>query len=73
MRNWILAAWVVVLLLLPVKVRCGSPRAACAIPPVPEETAPRYYYEYQPLGVTWLEILTRSNLPFYYSSGIESG
>lgn len=74
MKYWMIAAVVgVALLLVPVKVRCGSPSAACAMPPAPGGTAPRYYYEYEPLGVMWLEWLTQSNLPFYYSSGIEDG
>jgi hypothetical protein len=74
MKYWLMAAVAgVALLLLPVKVRCGAPNATCAMPPGSGGNAPRYYYEYEPLGVMALEWLTRSNLPFYYYSGVENG
>lgn len=73
MKPWTIGAIAgIALLLLPVKVRCGSPEAACAMPPAPGGTSPRYYYEYEPLGVVGLEILTRSNLPFFYTSSTET-
>ncbi|MBM0745697.1 hypothetical protein JOY44_30235 (plasmid) [Phormidium sp. CLA17] len=74
MKYWILGAVAGIgLLLVPVKVPCGSPGATCAMPPLPGGTTPRYYYEYEPLGVLWLELLTQANLPFYYASGTENG
>lgn len=74
MKYWILGTVAgIALLLVPVKVRCGSPGAACAMPPLPGGTAPRYDYEYEPLGVLWLELLTQANLPLYDASGTENG
>jgi hypothetical protein len=60
------------ILLIPVKVTCGSPDAACAQPPLPGTNSKvRYYYEYEPLGVMLVELVIRTNLPFYYFSGTE--
>lgn len=74
MKHWIISAVAgIALLLVPVKVRCGSPGAACAMPPLPGGTAPRYYYEYEPLGIMGLELLIQANLPFFYASGTENG
>lgn len=64
--------FIILALFVPVRVRCGAPGAACAMPPTLGGTAPRYYYEYEPLSVMLIELVTRSNLPFYYSSGIET-
>jgi hypothetical protein len=38
MKRWILSVLGVLLLLTPVKVRCGSPDAACAMPPAAGKT-----------------------------------
>ena len=73
MKHWMVGLFIVLALLVPIKVRCGAPGAACAMPPTPGGTAPRYYYEYEPLSVMLLESVTRANLPFYYSSGTETG
>ncbi len=60
------------ILLIPVKVTCGSPDANCAQPPLPGTNSQvRYYYEYEPLGVMLVELVIRQNLPFYYFSGTE--
>ena len=73
MKHWMIGVFIVLVLLVPVKVRCGTPGAACAMPPTAGGTAPRYYYEYEPLGVMLIESVTRSKLPVYYSSGIQTG
>ncbi|AKG21188.1 hypothetical protein [Calothrix sp. 336/3] len=72
MKPWILGGLGIGILLIPVKVTCGSPGAACAQPPIPgSNSQARYYYEYEPLAVMLLESVIQINLPFYYFSGIE--
>ncbi len=63
---------VVVLLLavlaIPVKQRCGAPGYSCTST-LDEQGNVHYYYEVEPLGVYLAEILTGTNIRFYYTSG----
>lgn len=55
-------------LAIPVKQRCGAPGYSCATAVDPNGNV-HYYYEVEPLGVYLAEIVTGSNITFYYSSG----
>jgi hypothetical protein len=63
---------VVVLLIaalaLPVKQRCGAPGYSCATA-LDAQGYVHYYYEVEPLGVYLAEIITGSNIRFFYKSG----
>lgn len=70
--KWIIAAIVLcVVVLYPVKVRCGIPGASCAMPPQNKGEFARWHYEVEPLGLAVLESIIRVNLPIYYSQGID--
>ena len=61
-------ALVIAVLATPIKQRCGAPGLSCAT----AEDAHRnvlYYYEVEPLAVYLGEIITGSNIRFYYTSG----
>jgi hypothetical protein len=58
----------VAVLAIPVKQRCGAPGYSCASA-LDEQGNVHYYYEVEPLGVYLAEILTGSNIRFYYTSG----
>ncbi len=60
-----------VVFLYPVKVRCGTPGASCAMPPKNKSEFARWYYEIEPLGLAVIEGVIRVNMPIYYSQGIE--
>jgi hypothetical protein len=55
-------------LAIPVKQRCGAPGYSCATALDPQGNV-HYYYEVEPLGVYLAEIITGSNVRFYYTSG----
>jgi hypothetical protein len=55
-------------LAIPVKQRCGAPGYSCTSA-LDEQGNVHYYYEVEPLGVYLAEILTRTNIRFYYTSG----
>jgi hypothetical protein len=55
-------------LAIPVKQRCGAPGYSCTST-LDEQGNVHYYYEVEPLGVYLAEILTGSNIRFYYTSG----
>ena len=57
----------VVLFLLPVKTQCGQIFSGCAYPGPDNEYYT--YYEVEPLGVTFIETLTSTNLRIYYWRG----
>jgi hypothetical protein len=57
-------------LAVPVKQRCGAPGYSCATA-VDTSGNVHYYYEVEPLGVFLAEIITGSNIRFYYTSGDE--
>ena len=63
---------VVVLLIaglaVPVKQRCGAPGYSCATA-LDARGYVHYYYEVEPLGVYLAEIITGSNIRFFYKSG----
>jgi hypothetical protein len=63
---------VVVLLIaalaVPVKQRCGAPGYSCATA-LDARGYVHYYYEVEPLGVYLAEIITGSNIRFFYNSG----
>jgi hypothetical protein len=61
---------VIAVLALPTKQRCGAPDYTCATAPDAQGNV-HYYYEVEPLGVYLLEIITGSNVRFYYRSGEE--
>ncbi len=60
-----------VVVLYPVRIRCGAPGASCAMPPRNKSEFARWYYEIEPLGLAVIEGVIRVNLPIYYSQGIE--
>lgn len=55
-------------LAIPIKARCGAPGYSCATA-VDAQGNVHYYYEVEPLGVYLIEIITGSNIRFYYQSG----
>lgn len=55
-------------LAIPIKQRCGAPGLSCATA-VDRQGNVHYYYEVEPLGVYFAEILTGSNITIYYDSG----
>jgi hypothetical protein len=55
-------------LAIPIKQRCGAPGYSCTSA-LDEQGNVHYYYEVEPLGVYLAEILTGSNIRFYYTSG----
>jgi hypothetical protein len=59
---------VIAALAIPIKVRCGAPGYSCATA-VDTQGNVHYYYEVEPLGVYLVEIITGSNIRFYYQSG----
>ncbi len=61
---------VLAVLAIPVKQRCGAPGYSCATA-VDAQGNVHYYYEVEPLGVYLAEIITGSNIRFYYKSGEE--
>ena len=64
----IVVVLVIVTLALPVKQRCGAPGYTCAAALDPQGYV-HYYYEVEPLGVYLAEIITGSNIRFFYKSG----
>lgn len=74
MRRLIITLALIVTLMFviwPVRVTCGAPGATCAIPPT-DQSGSLVYYEIEPLGVMLIEMVTRSNIPIYYTAGIDS-
>ena len=65
----IAALLVIAVLAIPVKQRCGAPGLSCASALDPQGNIYYYYYEVEPLGVYLAEIITGSNIRFYYTSG----
>ena len=59
---------VIAALALPVKQRCGAPGYSCATS-LDARGYVHYYYEVEPLGVYLAEIITGSNISFFYKSG----
>jgi hypothetical protein len=55
----------------PVRVTCGTPEATCRTAPDAQGVS-FVYYEIEPLGVMLIEQVTRSNIPIYYTAGIDS-
>jgi hypothetical protein len=62
---------VIAVLAVPVRVRCGAPGYSCATALDAQGNIHYYYYEIEPLGVYLLEIITGSNIRFFYRSGEE--
>lgn len=58
----------VAVLAIPVKQRCGAPDLACATAVDPAGNV-HYYYEVEPLGVYLAEVVTGSNIRWFYASG----
>ena len=58
-------------LAIPVKQRCGAPGYSCASALDTQGNVHYYYYYYEvePFGVYLAEIITGSNIRFYYTSG----
>jgi hypothetical protein len=56
-------------LAIPVKQRCGAPGYSCASALDTRGNVHYYYYEVEPFGVYLAEIITGSNIRFYYASG----
>ncbi|WP_420914725.1 hypothetical protein [Mycobacterium paraense] len=55
---------------IPVKQRCGAPGLSCASAVDPQGNV-HYYYEVEPVGVYLAEIVTGTNIRWYYTSGEE--
>ncbi len=58
----------IAVLAIPVKQRCGAPGLSCASAEDPQGNV-HYYYEVEPVGVYLAEIVTGSNIRWYYTSG----
>jgi hypothetical protein len=58
----------IAVLAIPTKQRCGAPGLSCATT-VDARGAVHYYYEVEPLGVYFVEIMTDTNIPLCYTSG----
>ena len=65
----LLVALVIAVLAIPVKQRCGAPGLYCATALDPQGNVHYCYYEVEPLGVYLAEIVTGSNIRFYFTSG----
>jgi hypothetical protein len=61
---------IIAVLAIPIKQRCGAPRYSCASA-VDARGYVHYYYEVEPLGVFFAEIITGSNITIYYATGEE--
>jgi hypothetical protein len=59
---------VIAVLAIPIKQRCGAPGRSCATA-LDAQGNVHYYYEVEPLGVYFLEVVTGSNIPLFYTSG----
>jgi hypothetical protein len=59
---------VIAILALPIKSRCGAPGVSCATA-LDAQGNVHYYYEVEPFGVYILELVTGTNIRFYYESG----
>jgi hypothetical protein len=59
---------VIAALAISIKARRGAPGYSCATA-VDAQGNVHYYYEVEPLGVYLIEIITGSNIRFYYQSG----
>ncbi|UXA09118.1 hypothetical protein KXD96_00530 [Mycobacterium sp. SMC-2] len=59
---------VLAVLAIPVKQRCGAPGLSCATA-VDREGNVHYFYEVEPLGVYFAEVMTGSNITIFYESG----
>ncbi|MGD1169776.1 hypothetical protein ACKUVQ_16265 [Mycobacterium seoulense] len=55
-------------LAIPIKQRCGAPGLSCATA-VDRQGNVHYYYEIEPLGVYFAEVITGSNITVFYESG----
>jgi hypothetical protein len=64
----IVALLVIATLAFPVKQRCGAPGYSCATA-LDAHGYVHYYYEVEPLGVYLAEIITGTNIRFFYKSG----
>jgi hypothetical protein len=58
----------IAVLAIPVKQRCGAPGLSCASAVDPQGNV-HYYDEVEPVGVYLAEIVTGSNIRWYYTSG----
>lgn len=58
----------IAVLAIPVKQRCGAPGLSCTSAVDPQGNV-HYYYEVEPVGVYLAEIVTGSNIRWYYASG----
>ena len=65
----LVAVLLLAVLAIPIKQRCGAPDYSCATALDEQGNVHYYYYEVEPLGVYLAEILTGSNIRFYYTSG----
>jgi hypothetical protein len=66
----IVVVLVLAVLAIPIKQRCGAPHYTCATA-VDAQGYVHYYYEVEPLGVNLAEIVTGTNIRFFYKSGDE--
>jgi hypothetical protein len=64
----IAAALMIGFLVVPVKIRCGSPGAACATAPDAQGYV-HYSYVVEPLGLSMIHDMTGLNVSFKYASG----
>jgi hypothetical protein len=64
----LVAMLLLAVLAIPVKQRCGAPGYSCTSA-LDEQGNVHYYYEVEPLGVYLAEILTGTNIRFYYTAG----
>ncbi|ODR04412.1 hypothetical protein AWC25_24555 [Mycobacterium sherrisii] len=66
----IVLSLVIGVLALPTKQRCGGPGLTCATT-LDTRGYVHHYYEVEPVGVYLAEMITGSNIRFYYHSGEE--
>jgi hypothetical protein len=63
-------ALAVVLILLPVKVTCGTAAPGWTCLPAPDPSGySDVYYEIEPLGIALIERVKGTNVPLFYHSG----
>ncbi|MBY0387273.1 hypothetical protein [Mycobacterium pseudokansasii] len=67
---WFSVVLLIAALAMPIKQRCGTPSRSCASTMDPNGNV-HYYYEVEPLGVFLLEMITGTNIRWYYTSGEE--
>jgi NO-binding membrane sensor protein with MHYT domain len=70
MRRKVLLVAVVLIVLIPVRVTCGTAAMHYVCMPAPDSSGyVNIYFEVEPLGIAVVEFLAGTNIPIYYYAG----